>query len=654
MDERTIRVVLDTLPDVFYVFDATGSLVQWNDRLKRITGYDDEELAGMSPFEFVPEEDSETIASAIEAVLAGDRIETRQSALVTKDGDRVPYEFNARRTVDENGEVSGFVGTGRNITERRKRERELRRERDRTRQVLETSPIGILILDSQGQFIDANDRAGGILGLPEQEITERTYDDARWNATDEDGNSISSDELPFARAMATGEPLYDSIISVERPDGIRIWLSVNTAPVFDSEDEVAEVVASIADITDRRERERELRQQRDELETLNRINELVREVIRELVAAASREEIEETVCNYLADSDLYRFAWVSEYDIVEDGLVARAKAGDDEGFQELIGEMAAGDWERPATTVLETGEHLVVRDISESSVFPERLRVEGSQRGLHSGIAVPLSYGQTTYGVLVVYATRPDAFTEREAAGFEALGELVGFVIDAVESKRLLHADRVVELEFRVTNDASFLVSLSRQFDATCILEELIPAQSGTLLEYVRVEGVPTQMVLHHAEQSDAIGHIRALGNSLFEITIIESSPILSLIDHGASIRNATAERGEARIIADVPPDADVRSTAEALAAAFPTTELVGKRDRGRPVRTVEESWVELENDLTERQLAALRTAYVAGYFEWPRESTAEDVAEALGVTPATLHQHVRKAEQKLLTAFFD
>ncbi|WP_458187493.1 PAS domain-containing protein [Haladaptatus sp. NG-WS-4] len=38
IDDRTVRAVLDTLPDVFYVFDASGNLVQWNDRLATVTG----------------------------------------------------------------------------------------------------------------------------------------------------------------------------------------------------------------------------------------------------------------------------------------------------------------------------------------------------------------------------------------------------------------------------------------------------------------------------------------------------------------------------------------------------------------------------------------------------------------------------------------
>ena len=57
---------------------------------------------------------------------------------------------------------------------------------------------------------------------------------------------------------------------------------------------------------------------------------------------------------------------------------------------------------------------------------------------------------------------------------------------------------------------------------------------------------------------------------------------------------------------------------------------------------------------LTDRQRTALETALAAGFFDWPRGSTGEEVAESFGVSSATLHQHLRISERKLLQAFFE
>jgi PAS domain S-box-containing protein len=527
MDESTVNAVLDTLPDLFYVFDADGALVEWNDRLVEVTGYEDDELNGMTPFDFIPEKDHAEIGAAIDAVLVGDNTETRQSALVTKDGERVPYEFNATRLIDENGEMVGFAGTGRNLSKRRKRERALR-------------------------------------------------------------------------------------------------------------------------------------QQRDELETLNRINELVREVIHELVGAATREEIEETVCRRLADSDLYRFAWVGDHDFVEDSIVPRTLAGEDRAFHELVGEVERENevWERPATKAFRTGRHVVVRDFSRTAVLTDRLREGGLERGIHSGIAVPLSYGQTMYGVLVVYATRTDAFSEREAAGFDTLGELVGFAINATENKKLLATDQAaVELMFRVTDDEALLVDLSRRIDCTLVLDGTVPTSDGQYLFYVRVADGQPKRVADTAATISTVEDTRVVWihdeEGLLVLTV-SSSLVESFIESSAKVLTAKAHAGAEDIVVEVARETDIRTLLASIRSSFPDIELAAKRDVERTEQSEREFQDDFSADLTDRQRSAFRAAYLSGYYDWPRESTAEQVAESMGIAPATLHQHLRKAEEKLASAFFD
>jgi predicted DNA binding protein len=79
----------------------------------------------------------------------------------------------------------------------------------------------------------------------------------------------------------------------------------------------------------------------------------------------------------------------------------------------------------------------------------------------------------------------------------------------------------------------------------------------------------------------------------------------------------------------------------------------VAKRERERDVRTAGEFRRDLRERLTERQYVALKTALLAEYFRSPRGSTAEEVAESLGISSPTFHAHLRAAERKLVDAFF-
>ena len=58
----------------------------------------------------------------------------------------------------------------------------------------------------------------------------------------------------------------------------------------------------------------------------------------------------------------------------------------------------------------------------------------------------------------------------------------------------------------------------------------------------------------------------------------------------------------------------------------------------------------QLFDDVTERQMAALRLALESGYYEQPRQTSLRELAEQTAVARSTYEEHLRKAENKLLT----
>ncbi|MFC7021264.1 MULTISPECIES: helix-turn-helix domain-containing protein [Haloarcula] len=58
----------------------------------------------------------------------------------------------------------------------------------------------------------------------------------------------------------------------------------------------------------------------------------------------------------------------------------------------------------------------------------------------------------------------------------------------------------------------------------------------------------------------------------------------------------------------------------------------------------------QLFEDVTERQMAALRLALESGYYEQPRKTSLRDLADQTVVARSTYEEHLRKAENKLLT----
>ena len=81
-----------------------------------------------------------------------------------------------------------FIVCGAIITEQKRAEEWLLRERSMVDRIMKTSPAGITVVDRKGQIVFANKRAEDLFCLTINEITQRGYSASEWHITDFDGN----------------------------------------------------------------------------------------------------------------------------------------------------------------------------------------------------------------------------------------------------------------------------------------------------------------------------------------------------------------------------------------------------------------------------------------------------------------------------------
>ena len=241
---------LDALDDLFYVLDMDGTIRRYNEQFVAVTGYGPTKLDGLAATELFAEDERQTIADAIETTLQDGEV-TVEADLLTAGGRRIPYEFTGARLTDTDGNVTGLVGVGRNLTERRQREQ-------RFQQIMKTMPGCVVELDAEGEFVFANERAEEVLGLDSEGVTGRTYNDPNWDLRDPSGGPIPDESLPFSQIRDTGKAVYDEQLDIAWPDGTRKLLLVNGAPFFGEDGSFKGAIFSLVDITDREERRREL------------------------------------------------------------------------------------------------------------------------------------------------------------------------------------------------------------------------------------------------------------------------------------------------------------------------------------------------------------------------------------------------------------
>ncbi|MFD1564724.1 PAS domain S-box protein [Haloarchaeobius amylolyticus] len=566
---------------------------------------------------------------------------------VTQDGRELWMQVAP--VTDDSGDVFRGMVIGQDVTERKRKERQLREREaslERTMELLEQSQqlanVGAWELDVSTTPAELwwTDEVYRIHGLsPEQEVDL------------EDGISFyhPEDRSRIREAIEDGEP-YDLRLRIEPEDGERRWVRTICDPV-QTDGEVVALRGAFQDITERIEYERDLERQREQLAVLNNLNDVVRSITDEVIDQSTRAEIERVVCERLAETDSYLFAWIGDVDVATQTVNLRAEAGV-EGYLDGITISTDPDDERsrgPTGQAILEREIQTAQDIAADSRY-DLWRDHVEQYGFRSSAAIPIVSEGTVYGVLNVYADRPNAFEGEERAVISQLGEVVGHAIAATERKRALMSDDVVELQFRI-RDIFTAVGAGVTTDGTITIDHMVPIENDEYLVY----GTLTEDAIAGLDALvDAVPHWvdvtyrTASGPTTFELRLSDPPVLSTVASLGGAIERAVIEDGDYRMTVHLVPGADVRRAIDVVQTTYPTAELLKHRQTTRADTTGERVQHVLTDELTDRQRAALEAAFHAGFFEWPRDASGEDVAESLEIAPATFHQHLRRAQKKV------
>lgn len=131
-----IESALNSLDDIFFVLNPAGEIVRVNDVATEELGYSEAELVGSRASQHFVSESRDSIQTGIaEALTEGATYRTGQ--MKTKSGKELPYEFRASKLTDENGELIGVCGIGRNISEREQRIAQLQHNKNQFSEISE-------------------------------------------------------------------------------------------------------------------------------------------------------------------------------------------------------------------------------------------------------------------------------------------------------------------------------------------------------------------------------------------------------------------------------------------------------------------------------------------------------------------------------------
>ncbi len=330
------------------------------------------------------------------------------------------------------------------------------------------------------------------------------------------------------------------------------------------------------------------------------------------------DEVKQVVCTRIAESDLYQLACIGKPEVAGDRLVPDAVTGIDDYVESIMvttnqDPIGLG----PSWRAFRTGRIQVSQDIQTDPTF-EPWRNGDLDHDIRSVAAVALTYNDTTYGTLAVYAGRPFAFSNREQRGFEILGEAIGYAINARRTRQLLYAEQIVNLEFRFSDTSDVVVSGTDTLNGSLELEGYVATRDGSWLTYFSVSDSNAEKFVNRAREDPEVESIQTIGDSPKQIIVMTVSSTLmdEIAALGGRVISISLNDGHGTVEVEVQQSTDVGEFVDQIQSHFPEAELIGKRDDERPIER--SMWLDGDGPLefTQRPGQAFEAAYLSGYFE--------------------------------------
>lgn len=250
--EERYRRLVEVSPDAIFV-SRGDRIVFINDQGVKLFGADSpDDIVGKSLWELIHPDDHAAVRARLQQLVEGrETVPLVEEKIVRLDGRVVDVETSAARFIDHEG--MGVQVVLRDISERKRAEQTLQKERDFIDAVLETAGALVVVLDREGRILRFNRACEQTTGYSSEEVLGRHA----WDLF------VIPDEVDGAKAMferlRDGEPRNDYESYWKGKDGCLRRISWSNTVLTDPTGKVDYVVAAGLDITDFKHMQEQLR-----------------------------------------------------------------------------------------------------------------------------------------------------------------------------------------------------------------------------------------------------------------------------------------------------------------------------------------------------------------------------------------------------------
>lgn len=173
--EKRFKSMIESSNDIIWEKDNFGVFIYISPRVVDILGYRPEELIGRSSISLMSQKDADRNLEFFRSSNAESFMDCDISTYLDRNGREVILESSGMAFPDQNGDLGGFRGVSRNITQRIASESALRRSEQRFRNLVETTSDWIWEIDTAGNYTYASPQSAELLGLNSKELIDKHF-----------------------------------------------------------------------------------------------------------------------------------------------------------------------------------------------------------------------------------------------------------------------------------------------------------------------------------------------------------------------------------------------------------------------------------------------------------------------------------------------
>ena len=253
-ERETLESIIETIEDGFIETDLKGKATRFNKAICDICGYPPEEVDGLSYRDYMDKETASKVFQTFNKVYkTGIPNKAFDYEIIRKEGTRRNVEISIAPRKDNSGKMMGFQCIMRDVTLRKKAEKELVQQRSRLEAIFRSVEDAIITVDQNLNVTEANEAASKICDLLPEQLTGGFF-----SIHNENCNQACRDILKETLNRKTTIRNYPVKCGRKRSPLQKVSLSC--APLTDHNGNFLGAVLVIRDITRLMDLERELKE----------------------------------------------------------------------------------------------------------------------------------------------------------------------------------------------------------------------------------------------------------------------------------------------------------------------------------------------------------------------------------------------------------